>query len=483
MTILNKKYTTLFLFIVFSTFILLSCNEEEKEQETPEEKSFVHTDDLQQILEKGKLVVLTENSANSYFIYKGAQMGLEYEILKYFAKHLNVSLEMKVVKDLDHIVDMLNEGQGDLIACNFTITKERQQLIDFSIPIMKTAQVLIQRKPEDWRTKRSKVWKKEIITEPEELIGKTVHVWGNSSYQRRLLHLQEELGDTIFIKHLDGDVIPEEVIGMVSDGIIDYTVTDKNVALINQRFYPNIDAEVEVSVKQRIGFGVRKTSTHLKDTLDQWLKEFQKTTTFRYIKHKYLKLSTLPSKSRNEFSSIGGGKISPFDDIIKDVAKESNWDWRFLAALIYQESKFVDNKESWAGAYGLMQFMPHVGPEYGVHPDSPPKIQIKGGMKKILKNYDDWTEIEDSIQRLKFTIASYNAGLGHIQDAQRLAEKYEYNPKLWDNNVEEMVLKLSKPKYYLDDVVKYGYLRGLETYAYVRQIFIRYNEYRRSFDE
>jgi membrane-bound lytic murein transglycosylase F len=348
---------------------------------------------------------------------------------------------------------------------------------------MKTAQVLIQRKPEDWRTKRSKVWKKEIITEPEELIGKTVHVWGNSSYQRRLLHLQEELGDTIFIKHLDGDVIPEEVIGMVSDGIIDYTVTDKNVALINQRFYPNIDAEVEVSVKQRIGFGVRNTSTHLKDTLDQWLKEFQKTTTFRYIKHKYLKLSTLPSKSRNEFSSIGGGKISPFDDIIKDVAKESNWDWRFLAALIYQESKFVDNKESWAGAYGLMQFMPHVGPEYGVHPDSPPKIQIKGGMKKILKNYDDWTKIEDSIQRLKFTIASYNAGLGHIQDAQRLAEKYEYNPNLWDNNVEEMVLKLSKPKYYLDDVVKYGYLRGLETYAYVRQIFIRYNEYRRSFDE
>ncbi len=481
------KYTNNIIHLakIFGLFLfILSCKtSQEEEKKLIDPLAHIHKGDLADVLERGKLIVLTENSANSYFIYKGAQMGLEYEILKYFAKHLNVSLEMKVVKDLDHIIEMLNSGDGDLIACNYTITKERQKEIDFSIPIMKTAQVLVQRKPDDWRTRRRKNWKKDILTDPGDLIGKTVHVWGNSSYYKRLIHLQEELGDTIFIKSLDGDIIPEEIIGMVANGTIDYTVTDKNVALINQRFYPNVDAELEVSVKQRIGIGVRKTSPNLRDTLNAWLESFKTTTTFRHIKHKYLKLGALPTKSRDEYSSIGGGKISPFDDIIREVAQEYSWDWRFLAALIYQESKFVDHKESWAGAYGLMQFMPQTGPSYGVFPDSSPKVQIQGGMKKIIKNWADWEEISDSIQRLKFTIASYNAGLGHVQDAQRLTEKNGLDHHMWDDNVEDYILKLSKPKYHTDEVVKYGYLRGIETYSYVRKIFIRYNEYKNSFDE
>ena len=437
--------------------------------------------DLKEILERKKLVILAENSANSYFIYRGTQMGLEYEILKEFGKHLGVPLEIKVVKNLDEINDLLNKGEGDIIACNYTVTKDRLREIDFSKPIMRTAQVLVQRKPEDWQTRKKREWKNEIITDPDQLIKKNIHVWKNSSYYQRLINLQNELGDTIYLTPLDGDIIPEEIIRLVSEGFIDYTVTDKNVALINKRFYPNIDINLELSVKQKIAFGLRKSSPLLKERLNNWLDDFMKTTTYRYIKHKYLNLSNFSAKSRDQFSSIGGGKISPYDDIIKVVAEEYNWDWRFLAALIYQESKFVDGKESWAGAYGIMQFMPSVGPSYGVFPDSPADVQIRGGVKKITKNFKGWSAIPDSIQRVKFTIASYNAGVGHIKDAQRLTEKYGKNHLIWDNNVEEFILKLSKPKYYQDEVVKYGYLRGTETYQYVRQIFTRYNEYQNSF--
>ena len=462
-------------------FVFFHCAEKPKKNQlvgkvVPEKKA-----DLKEILESGKLTVLAENSANSYFIYRGAKMGVEYEILKYFAKDLGVDLEVIVVQNLDEINDLLNDGLGDIIACNYTITKDRLREIEFSIPIMRTPQVLIQRKPDDYKERKKKDWRKELINDPEELIGKKVHVWKNSSYYDRMKNLQQELGDTIYIKTVSGDVIPEELIRLVAEEFIDYTVTDQNVAWIHQRYYDNIDASFELSVRQRIAFGLRKTSPILKEKLDNWLEEFMKTTTFRYIKHKYFKLSIHSSKVVDDYSSLKGGRLSPYDDVIQKVAAEYNWDWRFLSALIYQESKFKRNQESFAGAYGLMQFMPGTGPAYGVFPDSSPEVQIKGGMKKLMKNYQDWEDISDSIQRLKFTIASYNAGLGHVLDAQRLAVKYDLNPFVWDDHVEKMILNLSNPTYYQDPLSRHGYLRGTETYNYVRQIFSRYNEYKTVF--
>lgn len=475
----NILYSTaLFLLLVI---LLSACQNKSQNEQLVGKVEKEKQADLAEIIKRDKLVVLAENSANSYFIYRGTKMGLEYEILREFAKELGVSLEIKIVNDLDEINTLLNEGAGDIIACNYTVTKERLREIQFSTPIMRTAQVLVQRKPKDFKKRSKKDWMKDIIVEPDQLSRKKVHVWKNSSYYRRLVNLQEELGDTIYLQELDGDVIPEEVIKMVSEGFIDYTVTDQNVALIHQRFYPNIDAHLELSVKQKIAFGMRKTSTVLKERLDSWLNDFMKTTTFRYIKHKYFKLSKHPNRAVAEYSSIKGGKISPYDDIIKKAAEKYNWDWRFIAALIYQESKFIDHKESWAGAYGLMQFMPSVGPSYGVYRNSDAAVQINGGLKKITKNHGQWSEIPDSIQQIKFTIASYNAGMGHVQDAQRLAKKHGKDPLVWDDNVEKMILNLSKPKFYQDKVVKYGYLRGHETYNYVRDIFIRYNEYMTAF--
>lgn len=479
----NLKISSLLLFIsTMLLFTFTNCqNTQGKSKNVIGKATVQKQDDLGEILKANKLTVLAENSASSYFIYKGHKMGLEYEILNEFAKEIGVKLEIKVVKNLDSIIPKLNNGEGDIIACNYTVTKERRNKIDFSIPIMRTSQVLIQRKPEDWRSKRKKEWKKETIQDPMELSRKSIHVWRNSSYYDRLVNLQNELGDTIILEPLDGNVIPEDVIEMVSKGFIDYTVVDENVALINKRYFPNIDADLELSVKQKIAFGVRKESPLLRKRLNAWLTDFMKTSTFNYIKYKYLENSTYTKRSKSEYSSIKGSKISPFDQIIKDVSARYNWDWRLIAALIYQESKFKLGTESWAGAYGLMQFMPTVGPTFGVYPDSPPATQIDGGIRKIIKNFREWESIPDSVQRVKFAFATYNAGIGHVLDAQRLAKKYGKDPLVWDDNVEVYIKNLSNPKYYHDSVCYYGYMRGSETYNYVRSIFIRYTEYKTAF--
>ncbi len=174
-----------------------------------------------------------------------------------------------------------------------------------------------------------------------------------------------------------------------------------------------------------------------------------------------------------------GGKISPYDEKIKEYSSLIDWDWRLLASLIYQESRFHPQAKSWAGAFGLMQLMPHTAQKYGVDSLSSPMDQIKAGVQFIkLLDKQFLDKIEDKDERTKFVLASYNAGIAHVYDARRLAEKYHKDPNLWDENVDFYLLNKSKPEYYNDSVVKYGYCRGTEPYNFVYDILDRYNHYK-----
>jgi membrane-bound lytic murein transglycosylase F len=288
-----------------------------------------------------------------------------------------------------------------------------------------------------------------------------------------LLHLQEEIGDTIFIQGQDGQTGAEELIEMVSEGMIDYTIAEANLAKINQRFYDNLDINLSLSVKQKIAYGLRKSSPLLKARLDKWLESFMRKTTFKYIKHKYYDLAQITSGTEAELSSLKG-QISKYDSYFKNAGKKYGWDWRLLASLSFQETRFNPDAVSFGGAYSIMQFMPEIGPLYGVYPSSPPDIQIMGGARKLNSDFNSWSSVPDKIQRQKFTIATYNSGRSHVEDAQRLAEKHGLNPNVWDDNVETMMLNLSKKEYYRDPVVESGAAKGLVTHRYVREIFSRY---------
>ncbi|MDG1332653.1 MAG: transporter substrate-binding domain-containing protein, partial [Crocinitomicaceae bacterium] len=433
--------------------------------------------DLPEILTNGKLTVLIENSSTSYFIYKEKKMGFEYELLKLFADEIGVRLDVKVVNNLDNLIPMLNNGEGDLIACNYTITKERSKQVSFSVPFIEAKQVLVQRKPEGWDTTPEDEWEDEMVNSANQLIGKSVHVWKNSSYYQRLEHLQEEIGDTIHIEAVEGNMGGEELVEMVAEGLIDYTVIEDNVAKINTEFFKNLDASVALSVNQRMAFGMRKSSNLLKAKLDEWLVDFKKKGVFSHIYRRYFESKYLGFNTKKSFVALNGTNISEFDSYFKQAAENTDWDWRHLAAVAYQESKFNPNALSFGGAYGMMQFMPNTGPSYGVFPDSDPFTQIKGGAKKLQADEKYWKEVPDPFQRKKFALASYNAGRGHILDAQRLAEKHGLNHLVWDDNVEQMILNLSKQEYYQDEVVRHGMMRSKTTYNYVREVTERYFEW------
>ena len=471
----------IFIFILLITAVLGSCVMEHAEDLNGKNKN-ANILDLPEIINKEKLTILAENSSTTYFMYRGKKMGFEYEILNLFAQDLGVQLEVKMVNNLDDLIPMLNKNEGDLIACNYTITRERNNIIDFSTPFIETHQVLIQRKPKDWMNRKEKEWKKEVITNPLRLAEKEVYVWENSSYYQRLLNMQEEIGDTIHIQAASGIIGSEEMIEMVSEGIIDYTITEENIAIVNSRFYNNLDIDLSISVNQRIAFGLRKSSHLLKSRLNQWLADFKKTPKYRYIYRKYFEKSHFAKNAFSDYSSLNGKSISKFDNYFKDAEDKTGIDWRLTSAVCYQETKFNPGLVSFGGAYGIMQFMPSTGPTYGVFPDSPIEIQILGGAKKIKADMERWKEIPDEKQRLKFTLASYNAGRCHIEDAQKLAEKFKLDPYKWDDNVGKMLLNLSKQRYYQDEVVRCGFTRGTNTYRYVEKVVERYDQWRQTYN-
>jgi membrane-bound lytic murein transglycosylase F len=265
---------------------------------------------------------------------------------------------------------------------------------------------------------------------------------------------------------------------MVSSGLIDYTVAEENIAAVNARFFDNINTSTTLSVKQKIAFGLRKNSPLLLQKLNEWLKETMKKPIFSYIQKKYFDSGQYAQQYINDNAKLDGRRISNFDEIFKKEAEAIGWDWRLIASIAYQESKFNPEIQGFGGAYGMMQFMPGTGPKYGVYPDSPPEVQIKGGAKKLQADDKSWSSIPDEVQRKKFALASYNAGKGHIVDAQRLARKHGMDPNKWDDNVEVMLLNLSKREYYQDEVVKNGMMKGTTTHHYVRSVYNRYLEWK-----
>ena len=166
---------------------------------------------------------------------------------------------------------------------------------------------------------------------------------------------------------------------------------------------------------------------------------------------------------------------------LRRYAKEIGWDWRLLASLAYTESNFNPNVVSWAGAKGLMQLMPATSRLMGVPPgkEQDPEESIKAAVKYIANMQRTFSKVTDKEEQAKFILAAYNCGIGHVTDAMALAEKYGRNRYLWEHHVAHYMLLKSNKEYYQDPVCKNGYLRGSDTYEFVREILARAELYKR----
>lgn len=435
--------------------------------------------DLDEIIARGYINAAVDYSSTTYFVYRGEIMGFEYDLLRRLEDYFKIRVNITVLPSIEESIKLLNKGDVDIIAYPLTINKERKKIIAFTDHYITQTQVLVQRKPDNWREMKLHEIEKTLLRDQVDLIGKEVHVLNHSSYIDALESLSEQVGGDINIIEDDPSIDTEQLIKNVAEGEYDYTISDENIAYVNNSYYPILDIETPVSFPRRIAWAVRQNAPELRDTLNFGIRRLKQQGMINILYAKYFKSSRKAKKiADSDYSSFAGGNLSPYDDIIKQNAKKINWDWRLLAAMVYQESKFDPNTTSWAGAKGLLQMMPATAKEQGVTNRASPEQSLSGGTDYILWLEKQWrSRVENPEEQLKFVMASYNVGLGHVYDACALTEKAGGDPKLWAD-VRLSLLKLSNRKYYSDPVVKLGYARGSEPVNYVDEILERHDRYK-----
>jgi membrane-bound lytic murein transglycosylase F len=435
-------------------------------------------DDLDKIRERGKLLAVTDINSTNYFIYKGEPMGFHYELLRSFSDYLGLEIEIIASNDIPGSFDLLNSGQADLLAYSLTVNAPRKKGIRFSESIGTTRQVLVQRKPGTWRRMTMDEIDRSLVRKHLDLIGRTVYVQRGSSSVETLKNLEKEIGDAFNIVEVPYE--SEELISFVEKGEIDYTVCDENIAIVNSAYYPLIDIKTAISVSQNLAWGMRREgSDQLAEAADKWISSFKQTGEYALLYAKYFKNGRSGFMVRSDYFTLSTGKVSRWDDLIRAYSDSINWDWRLLASLVCQESRFQDDAVSHTGAYGLMQILPSTGENLGIDIKSSPRNNMKAGTKYINLLESLFLErIPDENERLRFILAAYNAGPGHVLDAMALARKNGMDPEKWDGNVAVWMLKKSEPQYYNDSVVKNGYFRGTESVAFVSDILDRYHHYK-----
>lgn len=453
--------------LLFPLLLLDSCNTTSKQTEQEEEDIVVT--DLPQLKAQGEITAVTLYSSTSYFQYKMQPMGYEYDLIKDFARSQGLKLNIKVAENATRLVEMLEAGDADVVAFPIPLNNKLKEKVIYCGREEQDCQVLIQ------RSNKSDT----LLTDVTQLLGKDIYVKPGTKYYERLKNLDVELGGGIHIHEMPQDTITsEDLISMVSQGQIPYTISDENIARLNKTYFWNINVSLKISFLQRSSWIVRNTSPELAKAINEWASDKTGNHIYKALTKRYFELSKQPFSA--ELSEVKNGHISPYDDLFRKYAKNIGWDWQLLASIAYQESRFNPNVVSWAGAEGLMGIMPNTAKALGVTPHElkEPDTGIRTGVDCLRKFRQGFNDITDPVEKIKFTLASYNAGIGHIYDAQRLAKKYGKNPNIWDDNVSEYIRLKNDPEYYNDPVCKHGYLRGSETFNYVREVMERYKYYK-----
>lgn len=466
------RVITGFLLSVAGLFLINSCENGpfHRERTLPPPIRF----DLDSIKHRGKLILLTENSASTYFLYRGQPRGFDYELVREFARHLGVKLEIHLLDDVDRMFEMLNNGSGDLIASNLTVTPARKKLVNFSEPIYSTRAVLVQRR------EVADTASYPFITDTAQLHLIPVWVHRYSSFYGRLKELEALAGRPFQIHDAPGMISTDDLIRLTATGELSATITDENLALLQQQEFPELDMSLAISKAEDIAWATRSNCPKLLNELNEWLGQTKTKRRIAILNGKYFG-SEVRSDYRGPFvlPQINDHVISPYDSLFRKYAPQIGWDWRLLAALVYQESRFNPDAVSWSGAFGLMQMMPETARKFGCDSGQTVEPNIRAGIRYIQYLDRMWKDkVSDPDERLKFVLASYNIGPGHILDARHIARELGKSETLWDDHVAEALLLKSQEKYYTLENVRHGYCRCREPYHFVRKILAVYEYYR-----
>jgi membrane-bound lytic murein transglycosylase F len=412
---------------------------------------------LEKIRKTGQIIMITRNNGHCFYTYRDQPMGFEYDLAKAFSEYLGVELRV-VTTHWEKLLPSIEKGEGDFVAASLTILPSREERVDFSEPYLAIQQKVILNQ------------KNRSVRRLEDLVGKTVHVRKGTSYEERLKELRAE-GYKIIIK-THNDTPTEELIERVANKEIDITIADSNIALLNRRYHPEVKIGIAVEKPQSIGWAVKKGEKELLEQINAFFRKIKADGTFNRLYDKYYgKVEVFDYLDLRKYHRRIGARLDTYKPMFKKAGEKYGFDWRLLAALAYQESNLDPGAVSVMGAEGLMQLTAVTAEEVGVTDRADPGQSVMGGTRYLRELYSRFKKARDP-DRLLFALASYNAGRGHVLDAQKIAKRKKMDPNSWAA-VEKTLPLLRHAKYF--DAAKHGYCRGTQPVRFVERVMSYYD--------
>lgn len=416
------------------------------------------------------LRVLVLEDPLTWEVRPSAVSGLEYDLLRRFAKGAQMNIAFIPMNDRDSMLLALQLGKGDLIAAQLVTRSDQRNWVKFSRPYRSVRPVLAVLREDPYPLPLADG---PIVSTALDTIE--ISQW--SPFAVPGYDLAKGGLANHFIR-VEKDITPEDLLMEVVMGRHHAAIISDARAAYEAGRFPVLDFEPLDCPDQKLRFAMRKNAPELSKALDSWLTDktvmderelFMKAYASKIPKQGPLKvIKGIP---------VSGDSISPFDAEFQRYAASSGWDWELLAALAYKESRFDSTAVSHKGARGLMQIMPGTALRLGLDSSMMVGDHIEAATRFLNRLDTLWMRaVPDRTQRMRFMLASYNAGPGHIIDAQRLAEKLGFDPQRWDHNVERAALLLSKPRYYMDPKMRNGYCNGSQVFHYVRDIETLYRK-------
>lgn len=432
-----------YLLLIILSLLLTSC---EKPQSL-----------LEQIQHDGVLLVATRNSPTTYFEGPDGPTGFEYDLVSRFAKELNVKVKIITPSNLADILSLVSQNQVHLAAAGLTITESRKDWVRFGPPYQTITQQLVYRMGSENKKPRKL----------SDLIGKHIEVVANSSHVEQLEALQASQPELEWVENPELD--SGELLNLVWEQVIDYSIADSNEVKLNKRFYPELNTAFDISPPQELAwaFPISKDNS-LYDAATAFIKKMKSTGELNILLDRYYGyIERFNFAGTRTYLRHIHKRLPKYRELFEQAANKNGLDWRLLAAIGYQESHWNPDARSPTGVRGIMMLTLPTAEYLGIKDRIDPKQSIIGGAKYIKKLIDRIPQQIKEPDRTWFALAAYNVGLGHLEDARVITQKRGGNPNAW-SDVKENLPLLSRRKWYKQ--TKHGYARGREPVRYVEYI-------------
>jgi membrane-bound lytic murein transglycosylase F len=410
--------------------------------------------DLERVINRGELVMLTLPGATTYFEDGHGKNGFEYLLAKEFADSLGVDLVVRPKLTLPSLLYSIGGPQGDFAAANLVITPKRKKSYIFSVPYDQVIQQLIY--------KAGNTRPKTLSELNDELV-----IIAGSSHSEQLHNLRKKIPDLKWSEEKDAEM--GEMIRKVHSGEIAYTVADSLAYVANRHIYSNARSAFDISPPQPIAWAFPNHSDgSLLAAANDFLEDYTNSGQLASLKQQlFAHTENFSAGGSKHLGKLVAERLPEFESDFRAAADKFGVDWHLIAAIAYQESHWNPKARSPTGVRGLMMLTLETAKEMNVSNRLDPLQSLEGGVAYFLKLKARLPKRIIDPDRTLFALAAYNVGFGHLEDARVLTARHGKNPDLWADVREHLPL-LSKKKYY--STLKYGYARGNEPVIYVDNI-------------